>query len=383
VVSCARQKMKLIHIVDTMDVDGLERQVYQLFVRLHDRYDMALWCLYEGGYFADEIQRLGVEVYILPKYNWYNPLRLLWLAREMRRWKVQIIHSHGYNANLFSRVASTIAGIPIHITHLHSAHWLPSERGKRNILIDKLLSLRTSRIITCSDAVRDYTIDEGISPHRVTTIYNSVDLEAFKTDVDIVAKRRTFGFDMSDFVVGTVARLAPIKGHEYLLQAARQVIAQNPEAKFLIVGDGPCRPELEKLARELRIDAHVVFTGIRTDIPEILACVDLFVLPSSVREGLSLAIAEAMAAGRPTIGTRIGGIPEIIRDGETGFIVPPKDPDAITEKILYFLHHPEIAQNFGEAGRRWCEREYDSELMAERFNQLYQSMAYHTILRKI
>jgi glycosyltransferase involved in cell wall biosynthesis len=176
--------------------------------------------------------------------------------------------------------------------------------------------------------------------------------------------------------VGTVARLSSVKGHEYLLQAARWVIAKSPHTKFLIVGDGPCRPELEKLARELQIDSHVVFTGIRTDIPEILTSIDLFVLPSAIREGLSLAIAEAMAAGKPTIGTRIGGIPEIIRDGETGFIVPPKNSDAIAEKILYFLYHPEIAQNFGKAGRRWCEREYDSEVMADRFNKLYESVVY-------
>ncbi len=367
---------KLLHIVDCMGVGGLERQVHQIFLRLHNKYDMTLWCLYEDGYFADEIRRFGVDVRLLPQRNWYNPLNLLWMAQQMRMMKAQIIHSHGYNTSLLSRIASSIAGMPIHVTHLHSSHWSRDERGKRNILIDKVLSLRTAKIVACSNAVRNYTINEGIAPYRITTIYDSVNLEPFKVNTNVVAKRKEFGFKPSDFIVGTVARLVRVKGHEYLLQAIPKVIMKCPNAKLLIVGDGPRRSDLEKHAKQLEIDSHVVFTGTRMDVPEILAIIDLFVLPSSIREGLSLAIAEAMAAGKPAIGTRIGGIPEIIRDGVTGFILPPKDPNALAERILYFTRHPEVARKFGEAARRWCKRKHDSRIIASQFDQFYRSLSH-------
>ncbi len=175
-------------------------------------------------------------------------------------------------------------------------------------------------------------------------------------------------------VVGTVSSLTPHKGHEYLIQAASLVLDTLPPVKFLIVGDGPLRKRLEEQAKELNIHSSVIFTGKRKDIPEILSLLDVFVLPSHTREGLGIAIIEAMAAERPVVATDIGGIPEVVDDGETGVLVPPEDTEALSKAIITLLQDPPRAKTMGEKGRTRIKEMFTTTKMLSEIEHVYQSL---------
>ncbi|MCH8290361.1 glycosyltransferase [Candidatus Poribacteria bacterium] len=367
------KQVGILTIVGDIKMGGMGRVIYRLATRLKHKYRLAVWCLLSGGYFADELQKEGVEVRVLRRQSWRHPLNLIRLANQMRQGRFQILHSHGDDASTIGRVASLIAGMPIRVVHLHTAHWLPSERSKKQVTINKFLSAFTDEIIACSHAGRTYTInDEHIHPGRVTTIHNGISVERF--NVSSTRHQPTLGITPETPVVGTIARLEFVKGHEYLFEAAKIVLKQFPQTRFLIIGDGPRRTELERLVAELDISSNVIFLGIRFDVPELLSLCDVFVLPTSIREGLPLVLAEAMAASKPIVGTRVGGVPEVIVDGETGFIVPPKDTQALADKILLLLQNPTVARRLGDAGRQLCMKAFSDTAMAQRVENLYDEL---------
>jgi len=174
-------------------------------------------------------------------------------------------------------------------------------------------------------------------------------------------------------VVGTVSSLTPHKGHTYLIEAASKVLEVFPSTQFLLVGDGRMREELEKKAKNLNLTPSIKFLGTRKDIPEILAAIDIFVLTSSSREGLGISILEAMAAEKPVVATAIGGIPEVVIDGETGILVPPKNTDDIAGAIIELLKNPGKANTMGQKGAQRVKEKFTTQHMLVDIEELYES----------
>ncbi|MEE9196836.1 MAG: glycosyltransferase, partial [bacterium] len=175
-------------------------------------------------------------------------------------------------------------------------------------------------------------------------------------------------------IISMVAVLRSWKRHDIFLQAAREVLAHEPSARFLIVGEGPQRKNLERRIKQMGLGESVLMTGYRTDVPAILSITDVSCLVSDSAEGVPQAVTQSLAMGKATVGTNVGGIPELIIDGVTGFLIPPQDPDILAERILALLGDPAKARAMGQAGRRLIEQRFTSENMVEQLERLYQEI---------
>jgi glycosyltransferase involved in cell wall biosynthesis len=365
--------LKVIHLVEDMKIGGAERIIADIVLGLdRKKYDASVWCVTRGGETATELTEKGIEVKILGISTYRNPLNTFKLTRLLKAARPDIVHTHGYFASVIGRLAARRAGIPVILAHVHSTYW---EYRKRHLMIERKLSRFTHKIICCSKAVESFVNNtEKITDNKTTVIYNGVDEERFSPHQSPTSIRAEFGMDDEAAVVGTVSSLTPHKGHEYLIQAASLLLGTLPSVKFLIVGDGPLRKRLEDQAKNLNIHPAVIFTGARKDIPEILTLMDVFVLPSHTREGLGLAIIEAMAAERPVVATDIGGIPEAINDSETGLLVPPGDPEGLAKAIIELLQNPKKAKEMGEKGRTRVKEKFTTKKMLSEIEHVYQSL---------
>jgi len=364
------KKLHIIHLVEDLKIGGTERVIADIVEGLdRKRFEARVWCVTRGGETADELVEKGFKVRILGISSYHNPLNIIRLFRLLRKEKPDIIHTHGYFASVIGRLAAKKAGIPTIITHVHSTYW---EYKKRHILIERYLSRCTHKIICCSEAVRNFVTDhEKIKEEKTAVIYNGVDEERFSPVQDPPSARARLGIDRGSPVVGTVSSLTPHKGQECLIQAAAKIRETHPSAKFLIVGDGPLRRSLEEQAQRLSLQSSLIFTGARRDIPELLSLIDIFALPSSSREGLGIAIIEAMAMEKPTVASNIGGIPEAVLDGETGLLVRPGDSEALAKAIIELIDDPGRAKAMGKKGRDRFAQKFTGKRMLSSIEDLY------------
>jgi glycosyltransferase involved in cell wall biosynthesis len=367
-------RLKVIHLVEDLKIGGAERVIADIALGLdRKKYDASVWCVTRGGETASELSEKRIEVKVLGISSFRNPLNTVRLARLLQAARPDIVHTHGYFASVIGRLAARRAGTPIILAHVHSTYW---EYKKRHIMIERKLSRFTHKIICCSQAVESFvTNTEKIADNKTIVIYNGVDEERFSPSKNSTSIRAEFGMDEEAAVVGTVSSLTPHKGHEYLIQAASLVLSTLPAARFLVVGDGPLRKKLEDQAKNLNIYPAVIFAGTRKDIPEILSLLDVFVLPSHTREGLGIAIIEAMAVERPVVASDIGGIPEVVNDSDTGLLVPPGDPEALAKATNELLQNPARAKEMGKKGRIRVKERFTAKKMLAEIEHVYQSLA--------
>jgi glycosyltransferase involved in cell wall biosynthesis len=216
---------------------------------------------------------------------------------------------------------------------------------------------------------------EGVPSGKVAVIYNGLESSVAKKPFADSNVRNELAFSDKVPLVGMVANFNfEIKGHRYFLQAAKEVSHKTPDTNFLLIGEGPLRPQYEEMARELEVGKKVHFLGKRTDVPAILSQLDISVL-SSTSEGFSNVLLESMAVGIPVVATRVGGNPEIVIDGVTGYLIPPADPRAMAEAILHLLDMPNEATEMGAAGRTRVEENFSVESMVRSYERLYTSLA--------
>jgi glycosyltransferase involved in cell wall biosynthesis len=294
-------------------------------------------------------------------------LARLWIL--CKRIHPDIVHTHSSKAGFLGRLAARLAGVR-HIVHTPHGHifdgYFNPVATKTFIGLERLAARWTHRFVTLSDEeVRDH-LRHGIGrPEQFVTIPSGVDL-------DSIAQAAPVHFAGSRPVIGTVARLVPIKGIAHLIDAAPAILAGFPAARFLIVGDGESRPALEARAQALGIADRTVFAGFRQDAAAAMAGMDVFVLPS-LNEGMGRVLVMAMALGKPIVATRVGGIPELLGDGEAGLLVPAADPAALAEAVLALLRDPDLARRLAEAGRSRAPR-YGAQTMVDSLAALYREL---------
>ncbi len=291
------------------------------------------------------------------------------LRRVLRRMPADIVHTHSSKAGFLGRLAARAAGVPhiVHTPHGHIFEGYFSPATTRVFLaLERVAARFTDRIITLSDAEARDHLRHGIGrPEQFETIPSGVDLDGLQT----VAPVRLMS---GGPVIGVVARLTPIKGLSDLIFAAPSVLRRCPEARFLLVGDGEMRPALEAQARELGLGDRLTFAGFRADVPSVMAGMDLVALPS-LNEGMGRVLVMAMALGKPIVATRVGGVAELLGDGEAGLLVPARDPPALAEAIGTLLLDPARAAALGEAGRRRAPR-YSAQAMLDALAKVYREV---------
>ena len=341
----------------------------QLVTRLdRSRWAPAVFCLAERGVLADELEVSGVPVFCLGARRWTNVCALFRLARELRRLHPRILQTFLFHANLAGRIAGSLAGIRTIVSGIRVAE----RRGRLPLRLDRWTNWIVTTNICVSRAVADFSISTaGLSPKKIVVIPNGVDAARFPAagPADLSA----FGIPPGSQVVLTVGRLDRQKGLHDLIAAAALVVSKHPQAHFLLVGEGPERAALERSIREKGLTDRVHLAGWRSDIPELLAAGYALAL-SSLWEGMANVILEAMAAGLPVVATRVEGTLEIVRESETGLLVPPQSPPALAAALELLLSDRVRAKSMGQAGRARVTAELSWEKMVARYDELYRSI---------
>lgn len=368
-------RKKIVHVVEDLKVGGLERVLADIVLGLDKtHYDVQVWCLAAGGLIADDLAERGIPVRILGMKSYYDVREIGRLSCLLRRERFDIVHTHGYFASTFTRLAAVPARVPIILTHVHSTYY---DYTFRNLLIERFLAAFTDRIICVSRAVQDFVVEtEKISRDKTILIYNGIAAaDAFPESPSEKGNlRRSLGFDDEAILVTVVASLMQNKGHALLLQAFQRACRDNQRLRLLIVGDGPLRKQLEADVSRRELDRTVAFAGIRADVQKLLHVSDIFILPSIEREGLGLALIEAMAAGLPVIGTNLGGIPEVVHDGVNGLLVSPGDVTGMADAITKLAHSPEMRRRMGDEGQRMYKEKFTTARMVRQIARLYENL---------
>lgn len=344
---------KVCHLLDTLGIGGLEKTVIDIAGHLSG-YDHHIWCVKDPGPLAPVAEKDGLRVRAFGFEGRAGVRRVRELAHAMRAEGFSIVHSHGHFPSVWGRMAGVAAGIPVRILHAQNVYYVASVRNRLRL---RVLDLVTQQTIAVSEAVKESLIrTTGIPASKVAVIYNSA--PDMKAGGEADRDRMRQGFGLADsFVVGCVGRLEEHKGHRLVVEAVAQCLGQGVDVRCLMVGDGQYRAALEKRVRESGRAERFVFTGMRNDIASLLAAMDVFVQPSTLREGLPLVLAEAASAGLPLIATPIGGNGEVVVEGVNGYLVPVNDAAAIAGRIAHLARHAAEARSMGAASRQvWGER---------------------------
>lgn len=305
-------------------------------------------------------------------------LAVLALTRLMRRERPHIVHTHTAKAGALGRLAAWLAGVPIvvHTYHGHILHGYFSPAVSRGLrAMERWLAVRTQCLVAVSGRVRDDLLRYRIAePAKFVVVPLGVDLEPFLAAGSVRGTfRRELGVGLERRLVGIVGRVAPIKNHDLFLRALARVTAHDSRILAVVVGDGPCLPQMRVLAQGLGLAGRVAFTGWRTDLPRICADLDVLVV-SSLNEGTPVSIIEAMAAGCPVVATAVGGVPDMISDGDTGRLVPSGDEAALAAAILDMLADPGGAQVIAGRARDRAIVRYGAARLVRDIERVYGNL---------
>lgn len=353
-------KPKVLHICSDTNIGGAGRYVLTLLTQpgIAERFDTAVAC--PEGDLAAALQRAGIPVLLYPGANTsFSWQALRSLMGHMRSWRPQIAHTHG---SLAGRVAAALTGARVIYTKhglAHAEEQAIQVRGAGSFAKRAAVRLFADRIVAVSEAVSRALEAQGADPGRIRVIPGGVDLTPYAADQPQVPG-----------VICSLGRLQTEKGFDILLRAMTLL---KGETRLKLGGEGLLEQELARLVSDLGLQDAVEMHGFVADVPAFLADSGLFVL-SSRSEGLGLVIIEAMAAGRPVVATRVGGVPEVVVDGETGLLVPPEDPQALAEAIRRVVRDPALARRLGAAGRRRAQAFFSAERMAEQTAALYREL---------
>jgi sugar transferase (PEP-CTERM/EpsH1 system associated) len=353
-----KPRRHIAHLTLSLDVGGQEKLLLE-FARHIDpaRFTLAFVALGGHGKLADHIEGLGWRVIALDEPPGLRPAMIWRLWRLFRRERFDVVHTHDDKPLLYAGPAAWLARVPRRVHTHHHGH-VPQIGRRQERLVRWAARLVNPFVCVSHDAAR-YAALQGIARARLRVLWNGTDLERFAHQ----------GPQPGGPAV-VVARLSPEKDVQILLYAVRQVVDALPGFRLEIAGTGPCCAELVKLAAALRLDEHVRFLGEVSDVAALLGRASLFVLPSQ-SEGISLTILEAMASGLPVLATAVGGNPEVVEDGRTGLLVPPRDSVALAHGLLRLAGDRDEAQLLGRAGRRRVEAHFDSRKMIAQYEALY------------
>ena len=359
--------LRICHITDSLNVGGLERTLVHAVSGLTD-FGHCVFCLRTKGALAGELEARGIEVREFGFTDGMSLKDFFYLVSQLKASRADIVHSHGFFPSMWGRPAGVAAGIPRRIVHVQNVYY--GITGKP-LWKYKLLIPFATRYIAVSQAVRTCLIEYvGVPAAKISVVYNAaVDLAAAPGRRREVRAR--LGVADTDILVGGLGRLEEHKGFAYLLEAVAACRASGLPVKALLVGDGPDRGPLEEKIARLGLAGQVTLAGMRLDIGDHLSAMDIFVQPSTVREGLPLSLAEAASCGLSLVATDIGGNPEIVAEGANGFIIAPRDVNQLAGKLRALCADPGMRERMGrESSRIWQER-FSVEKMIGGLREVY------------
>jgi len=380
------EKYKVLHIVTRfLKWGGAERNTYYSIQGLdRDRYEVDLAIGRDSQPDLLSNYAYGRVFQINPLVRDPNPLldpiALLRLYKLIRANRYDIVHTHTGKAGALGRIAARMAGVPIIVHGLHGTMASPNPiLDKIYLLLDRFTGRFTDCFISVGEDLKQRYIERRIGdPSKYRVIHSGMDLDSFYKARDlpkeaIIEKRNELGVADDAAIIGKVAALEPRKGYKYAVLAARKLVQNHDNIKFLFIGDGWYRSKLEKMVRQNGLEDSIIFTGYREDVAEVMATFDIALL-TSLWEGLPQVLVQAAASGKPIVTFAVEGAKEVVKDGVNGFIVPSKDVDSLVEKVEYLLSDLEKARAMGRQGREIIGDQWTVEAMQEKTRKLYDEL---------
>jgi sugar transferase (PEP-CTERM/EpsH1 system associated) len=352
--------IRIAHVALQLDTGGMEKLLVEFARHANrERFELVFVSLGGRGSVAEDIEACGWPVLALNAGEGLS-VRLLWrLWQVFRSWKVALVHTHNSKPLVYAGPAAKMAGVS-HV--IHTRHGQRYQASTRTTRLFQWASRLADRIVCVSQDSARLSVNERIPKEKISTIWNGIDLTRF----------RQVGPTNGGPAV-MVGRLSPEKDVETLIRAVPLVLASCPEFQLEIAGNGPCLDQLRDIVSALAVANHVHFLREVQDVAGLLGRASIFVLPS-LTEGISLTLLEAMACGLPVIATRVGGNPEVVIEGETGFLVPSHSPVDLAEAILQVIGDEEMGRRMGSAGRHRVEKDFDVSRMVADYEALYSDL---------
>ncbi len=371
-----KQKITVMLTINKMIIGGAEQQFLELAKGLDkSRFRLIVVTLYPGGDLEPEIKNIpNIEYICLNRKSKYNYVLLFTMLRLLRQKNVDVIQPFLTPATFFTLLPAVINRTPVKvITERGNKRSKPGLGHSFYLRIEDFFTRFTEYVVPNSESGKSYLIKRGINVDCIRVIYNGINISRLAPDPDKVARiKAAMGLPSNGIVVGISASLTANKDHATFLQAARLVSRAMPQVKFAILGDGPLGPMLKNMAGELGIESNVSFLGNQTDVGSYISMFDIACLCSAEPEGCSNSILEAMAFGKPVVATNAGGNNELIVDGETGLIVPVRNPERLAEAILTCLQQPERAREMGKRGESVIASRFSLERMVRDYEILFE-----------
>jgi glycosyltransferase involved in cell wall biosynthesis len=367
--------LNVVHICDHLGWEGSRMHgVKRLFAWMiprfdRRRYNVSLISLRRKDLSEDTLEQFGIDVSYLARHK-FDPGTYPALRRVLDEKRADVVHMHGYGATTFGRLCAWQRGLPS-ILHEHANHgdtpWFQKAA-------DRLLAPHTDLAIAVSESTAEFTIRARLMPpERTKVVYLGAPLDEFardRTPDEIGAARQSLGIDASTIAVGTVTRLMPSKGNEYLVEAVPEIVRRHPAVRVFIVGEGELREPLEAQAKRLELGDRLVFAGFQRDVSEVLAAFDIVVFPS-LWEGTPLTAFEALASGKPIVATDADGLLDILTDRQDALVVPKRDAAALATAVCSLIEQPPLAASLAANARQTGAR-YDIGVFVRKMERLYE-----------
>jgi glycosyltransferase involved in cell wall biosynthesis len=368
------KRLNVVHICDHLGwqgsrMHGVKRLFAWMFPRFdRSRYNVSLISLRRKDLSEDTLEQFGVDVTYLGRHK-FDPGTFPQLLRVLKAKQADIVHMHGYGATTFGRLCAWRLGIPS-ILHEHANHidtpWFQK-------VADRLLAPHTDLAIAVSESTAEFTIRARLMPaERTKVVYLGAPLDEFarvRSAEEIAAARAALGIPSDIIAVGTVTRLMPSKGNQYLVDAVKEITARQPKARVYIAGEGELESDLKSQARALGLGDRLVFLGFQRDVSAVLAAYDIVVFPS-LWEGTPLTAFEALASGKPIVATDADGLLDILTDRKDALVVPKRNAGALARAVIDAIEQPGLAERLGNEARRTGAR-YDIARFVRKMERLY------------
>ncbi len=370
---CSQQPLRILHLISSAGFYGAESMLLNLAKSLEAGGSRNVIGVFRNARnpnteIAERAEENHLTTEIIACRRRVDMSSIQEIKNIIYKHGIDLVHTHGCKANVYGLLAAAPVRVPL-VATCHMAWPDRSVALRAYHSLDRLVLRGFQKVVSVSAAIEASLLRCGLNAKKLITVANGIDLAPFRID----QAQRGLEVPTDQVTIGIVGRLIPVKGHRYLLEAARELLMEFPNIQFLFVGDGPERQALNRMVSMLGLDSRVIFAGKQRDMPAVYASIDILVLPS-LSEGMPMTLIEAMVAGRPVIASRVGDIPKLVKHGETGLLVEPGSPEALKQAISQLLSDPALRSELALQGQQWASEQFSAGTMARRYQDVYRDI---------